>query len=120
MATVMIGIDGKTLRFACEEGDEARLLSLAQKFDSYISRLKAEHGEIGDYRLSIMAGIMVLDELNEQTRLLDTAITERQSLATAHETARQTAAAKEQALAQKLDNIAQRIIIAAGKITPKS
>ncbi|KAA6205005.1 MAG: cell division protein ZapA [Candidatus Tokpelaia sp.] len=120
MATVMIGIDGKTLRFACEEGDEARLLNLAQKFDSYIGRLKAEHGEIGDYRLSIMAGIMVLDEMNEQARRLEQADTEKKALAAAHETALKAASVKEQALTQKLDTIAQRIIVAAGKITPKA
>lgn len=119
MATVMINIDGKTLRFACEEGDEPRLLSLAQKFDLYISRLKSEHGEIGDYRLSVMAGIMVLDEMNELARHLQQAESEKKSLAAAHEALLKTAEEKEQVYAQKIDAIAQRIIVAAGKIAPK-
>lgn len=119
MATVMISIDGKTLRFACEEGDEARLLDLAQKFNAYITKLKAEHGEIGDYRLSVMAGIMVLDEMKELGRRLKLAEKENREIIAAHETERQGSEEREQALAQKIDAIAQRIIIAAGKIAPK-
>jgi len=119
MATVMVSIDGKTLRFACEEGDEPRLLALAQKFDSYISRLKEAHGEIGDYRLSIMAGIMVLDEMGELARRLRAAENSNEDLLAAHAAALRAAEEKEDALARRVDNLAQRIIIAAGKIAPK-
>jgi len=119
MATVMISIDGKTLRFACDEGDEARLLNLARKFDSYISRLKAAHGNIGEYRLSVMAGIMALDEMSELTRRAAEAEAQAQKLLTALEAERQKSADKENILAEKVDGIAQRIIIAAGKIALK-
>ncbi|WP_187968527.1 cell division protein ZapA [Aquibium microcysteis] len=65
MAQVTVVIDGKSYRMACDEGQEDHLLDLAQKFDRYVGHLKASFGEIGDHRLAVMAGIMVMDELSE-------------------------------------------------------
>ncbi len=48
---------------ACDEGQEAHLLDLAQRFDRTINQLKGSFGEIGDQRLTVMAGVMVTDEL---------------------------------------------------------
>ena len=48
---------------ACDEGQEAHLLDLAQRFDRTIHQLKGSFGEIGDQRLTVMAGVMVTDEL---------------------------------------------------------
>lgn len=71
MATVSVTIDGKTYRMACDAGQEEHLTGLAQKFDQYINHLKTSFGEIGDHRLSVMAGIMVMDELSETQRQQD-------------------------------------------------
>ena len=38
---------------------------LAGRFDRYVTHLKGSFGEIGDQRLTVMAGIMVMDELSE-------------------------------------------------------
>jgi len=65
MAQVTVSIDGKSYRMACDEGQEDHLLDLAQKFDRYVGHLKSSFGEIGDHRLAVMAGIMVMDELSE-------------------------------------------------------
>ena len=58
-------IDGKAYRMACDEGQEEHLIDLGQRFDRYVSHLKDSFGEIGDQRLTVMAGIMVMDELSE-------------------------------------------------------
>lgn len=71
MATVSVTIDGKTYRMACDEGQEDHLAGLATRLDQYISHLKSNFGEIGDHRLSVMAGIMVMDELDESRRQLN-------------------------------------------------
>lgn len=71
MATVSVTIDGKTYRMACNEGEEDHLAGLAHQLDQYISHLKSNFGEIGDHRLSVMAGIMVMDELDEARRQLN-------------------------------------------------
>lgn len=65
MAQVTVTIDGKAYRMACEAGQEQHLEDLAQKFDQYVTHLRSQFGEIGDLRLTVMAGIMITDELNE-------------------------------------------------------
>jgi len=68
MAQVTVTIDGKAYRMACEEGQEEHLIGLAQNFDQYVVHLKRQFGEIGDLRLTVMASIMVMDELSEAKR----------------------------------------------------
>lgn len=68
MSQVAVQINGKTYRMACDEGQEAHLLDLAMRFEKNISSLKGSFGEIGDQRLTVMAAIMVQDELVEQQR----------------------------------------------------
>ncbi|MBL4732654.1 MAG: cell division protein ZapA [Rhizobiaceae bacterium] len=65
MPSVMVTINGKNYRMACDEGQETHLEELAKKLDGYVNHLKGSFGEIGDQRLTVMAGIMVTDELNE-------------------------------------------------------
>ncbi|MEE9313420.1 MAG: cell division protein ZapA [Rhizobiaceae bacterium] len=63
MPQVAVQINGKTYRMACDEGQEPHLLDLAQRFNRTINQLKGSFGEIGDQRLTVMAGVMVTDEL---------------------------------------------------------
>tara|TARA_R110002126_G_scaffold164865_11_gene312737 strand:- start:6706 stop:7071 length:366 start_codon:yes stop_codon:yes gene_type:complete len=65
MSQVTVTIDGKAYRMACEVGQEDHLNDLASKFDRYVGHLREQFGEIGDLRLTVMAGIMVMDELTE-------------------------------------------------------
>ncbi|WP_375655964.1 cell division protein ZapA, partial [Bartonella sp. AA83SXKL] len=44
------------------------LIELAARLDQYITHLKKNFGEMGDHRLSVMAGIMILDEMEEIKR----------------------------------------------------
>lgn len=70
MAQVTVSIDSKIYRMACEEGQEEHLSELAGRFDRYVGHLKGQFGEIGDLRITVMAGIMVMDELHElQSRM---------------------------------------------------
>ncbi|RWX79016.1 cell division protein ZapA [Neorhizobium lilium] len=68
MAQVTVTIDGKAYRMACEEGQEGHLSELAERFDRYVGHLKSQFGEIGDLRITVMAGIMIMDELSELSR----------------------------------------------------
>ncbi|EJF76361.1 cell division protein ZapA [Bartonella birtlesii] len=65
METVSVTIDGKVYRMACNKGQEEHLIELAGRLDQYITHLKKNFGEIGDHRLSVMAGIMIIDEMEE-------------------------------------------------------
>jgi cell division protein ZapA len=68
MAHVTVTIDGKQFRMACEDGQEAHLESLAQHIDGRIKMMRESFGEIGDLRLTMMAALMVCDELFEERR----------------------------------------------------
>lgn len=70
MPHVTVTINGKTYRMACEDGQEAHLHALAERFDGYVNQLRGTFGEIGDQRLTVMAGVVVTDELQELERRL--------------------------------------------------
>jgi cell division protein ZapA len=65
MATVNATIAGRQFRLACEDGQEDHLQSLARDIDRRIEGLRKQFGEIGDTRLTVMAALMVADELSE-------------------------------------------------------
>jgi cell division protein ZapA len=63
MPEVNVEINGRKYRMACEEGQQQRLIGLAARFNGQVEELKVAVGEIGDNRLTVMAGIAVVDEL---------------------------------------------------------
>jgi cell division protein ZapA len=65
MAQVMVTINGRQFRMACEDGQEEHLTRLAHDFDQRIGELRAKFGEIGDTRLTVMAALTVADQLFE-------------------------------------------------------
>jgi cell division protein ZapA len=50
---------------ACEDSQEEHLPSLAKDIDQRIISLRRKFGEIGDTRLTVMAALMLADEMNE-------------------------------------------------------
>lgn len=68
MAQVNATIAGRQFRLACEDGQEEHLQKLAQDLDQRITELRGKFGEIGDTRLTVMAALMVADELSEAAR----------------------------------------------------
>jgi cell division protein ZapA len=63
MPEVNVEINGKKYRMACEPGQEEHLLGLAREFNQRVETFKRVFGEIGDIRLTVMAGIALIDEL---------------------------------------------------------
>jgi cell division protein ZapA len=63
MSHINVTINSRQYRMACEEGQEARLLKLAENLESRIQSLRGKFGEIGDARLTVMAALTVCDEL---------------------------------------------------------
>jgi len=68
MAQVNATIAGRQFRLACEDGQEDHLQALAKDMDERIVHLREKFGEIGDTRLTVMAALMVADELSEALR----------------------------------------------------
>ena len=103
MPQVAVQINGKTYRMACDEGQEPHLLDLARRFDQTIHQLKGSFGEIGDHRLTVMAGIMVTDELAELQKKVSGLQAELSALSTKNSSER------EGQIAEALDKTAERI-----------
>ena len=65
MGQVSVTINNRQYRMACEDGQEDHLARLAHDLDARIARLRADFGEIGDMRLTVIAALVVADELTE-------------------------------------------------------
>ncbi|TKT75402.1 cell division protein ZapA [Aquamicrobium sp. LC103] len=109
MAQVTVTIDGKSYRMACDEGQEEHLIDLAERFDRYVMHLKASFGEIGDQRLTVMAGIMVMDELTELQKRVKGMETEIGTLRKTRDDALLKADKNDAALTGALSSLAERM-----------
>ena len=119
MPQVTVTIDGKQYRMACDEGQEEHLIGLAQSFDRYVAHLKESFGEIGDQRLTVMAGIMVMDELVELQKRTKGFETEIGTLRKTRDDALTKADKNDAALIGALGGLAQRMEGLAEKLAPK-
>jgi cell division protein ZapA len=74
MNHINVSINGRQYRMACEDGQEVRLLKLAESLESRVTELRGKFGEIGDARLTVMAALTVCDDLfdaNARIRVLE-------------------------------------------------
>lgn len=79
MSHINVTINARQYRMACEEGQEVRLLKLAESLETRIQSLRGKFGEIGDARLTVMAALTVCDELvdaGNRIRTLEQELTE--------------------------------------------
>ena len=109
MPQVSVTINGRKFRVACEEGQENHLTKLAADLDGRIEKLRAEHGEIGDARLTIMAALTLADELAELGGKLRSLEAEFAALQDTRVTAADRAKATQAALSAALNSAAERI-----------
>ena len=71
MAKVNITVNGRRYALGCDDGEEERLLVLGQKLDNRVKELANQFGQIGDLRLLVMAGITMMDELEDTDNLVE-------------------------------------------------
>lgn len=120
MAQVTVTIDGKAYRMACEEGQEGHLTDLANRFDGYVGHLKGQFGEIGDLRITVMAGIMVMDEIAELTRRVAGLEAELDGLRSNRDTVVAATARTEETLARALGDVTNHIRIITEKLNNRA
>jgi cell division protein ZapA len=109
MSHVNVTINGRQYRMACEEGQEARLVQLAEGFEARIGSLRGKFGEIGDARLTVMAALMVSDELIDATQRIHSLEQELATLRDVRVVAADRARATQTAVANALNAAADRI-----------
>jgi cell division protein ZapA len=109
MAHVSVTINGRQYRMACEDGQENHLIWLSGDLDRRIGQLRAQFGEIGDMRLTMMAALTVGDELVETGKRLRRLEEELAALQDARAVATERAQATQAAVAAALNSAAERI-----------
>jgi len=109
MSQVNVTINGRQFRMACEDGQEGHLQQLARELDERIVALRGQFGEIGDARLTVMAALMVADELAEAGKKLKRLEADHDVLQDARGTASQHAQATEAAIVAAFNSAAERI-----------
>ena len=109
MASVNATIAGRQFRLACEDGQEEHLQSLARDLDASIEELRQKFGEIGDTRLTVMAALMVADELAEAKRKMRRLEEESTALQDARVLAADRAKAASAAVVNAFNSAAERI-----------
>jgi cell division protein ZapA len=109
MNHVNVTINGRQYRMACEEGQETRLLRLAESLEARIEGLRGKFGEIGDARLTVMAALTVCDELTDAGNRIRGLEEELVALRDVRAVAADRAKATQVAVANALNAAADRI-----------
>ena len=109
MNHINVTINGRQYRMACEEGQEARLLNLAESFETRIQNLRGKFGEIGDARLTVMAALTACDELLDASYRIRSLEEELASLRDVRASAADRAKATQTAVANALNAASERI-----------
>ena len=109
MPQVSVTINGRRFRVACEEGEEPRLMRLAEDLDQRISRLRERFGEIGDTRLTVMAALTLADELSDSRERLQRVETELAKLQDASVASAERTQTTHTAIVAALNAAAERI-----------
>ena len=109
MVQLNVSINGRAYRMACEDGQEEHLLTLSRRFDALISQLKENFGEIGDQRLTVMAGIMAMDLLAEADGKVKSLSDEISALRDARSAVLEKSEGDQEALAERIDKAAEQL-----------
>ena len=109
MSHVNVTINGRQYRMACEEGQEVRLLKLAESLESRVGELRGKFGEIGDQRLTVMASLTIADELQDAERRIRGFEEEIEVLREGRVAASDRARATQSAIANALNAASDRI-----------
>jgi cell division protein ZapA len=117
---VNVTINGRQFRMACEDGQEDHLRQLAKEMDDRVNTLRGQFGEIGDARLTVMAALMVADELTEMRDRLKRLEQDHATLQDARGTAADRDRATQAAIVAAFNSAAERIESMAKKLNQSS
>ena len=105
MPELTVTINGREYQVACDDGQEEHLTKLARYVDTKMGELVGAVGQIGDARLLVMTGLLIVDELSDAYRQLEAF--DRESAGNG-EDAQQAMTTALQTCAQRIETIAAR------------
>jgi cell division protein ZapA len=117
VSQVNVTINGRQFRMACEDGQEGHLQQLAKELDDRIVALRGQFGEIGDARLTVMAALMIADELAETGKKLKRLEADHAALQDVRDAAAARTQATQEAIAAAFTSAAERIESMAKKLS---
>ena len=109
MSHINVSINGRQYRMACEDGQEPRLLKLAEDLEGRIGELRGKFGEIGDQQLEVMAALTTSDQLLDANNRIRALEEELNALRDVRTNAAERARATQAAVAATLNAAAERI-----------
>jgi cell division protein ZapA len=101
MSELNISINKRSYQVACDDGQEAHLMQLAQSVDKRVDELIAAMGNIGDQKLLVMVSLLLADEVEEAHRALGDLKEETRT--------KDVMSAPEAALSQDVERLADRL-----------
>lgn len=109
MAHVSITINGRQHDIACDDGQEAHLVRLAEYMDRRLAELSAAVGtQAGENKLLVMTGLLIADELSDAKAELADLRKANAGIAALMEA--------EEALSEQVEGLADRIERIAAKV----
>lgn len=110
MAKVSLNINGKQYALGCDDGEEERLSHLGELLNEKVKMLANQFGQIGDLRLMVMAGITMLDEMEDLKADRDESVSEAtREIERNSQTALELAKASENNAVSELNSAAEKL-----------
>ena len=110
MAKVSLNINGKQYALGCDDGEEERLSHLGDLLNEKVKMLANQFGQIGDLRLMVMAGITMLDEMEDLKADRDESVSEAtREIERNSQTALELAKASENNAVNELNSAAEKL-----------
>ncbi|WP_417478134.1 cell division protein ZapA [Maricaulis sp.] len=109
MSKVAVTLNGRVYTIGCEEGQEAYLRELGGYLDSKVTVMADQVGQIGDLRLAVMASLIVVDELKDAERRIETLEAQLNQLRSESQGSNSEYGEERQHLADHLLKAAQRL-----------
>jgi cell division protein ZapA len=73
MSDVAIKINGRAYQIACEDGQEDHLKRLTEFLEKRLQDVASNVGQVGQERLLVMVGLLIVDELSDSLAEIDEA-----------------------------------------------
>jgi cell division protein ZapA len=109
MSKVAVTLNGRIYSIGCEEGQEAYLRELAGYLDGKVTVMADQVGQIGDLRLAVMASLIVVDELKDAERRIETLEAQLEQMRNQTQGSNSEYGEERQQLAEHLLKAAQRL-----------
>jgi cell division protein ZapA len=117
LSEVTITVNRRPYRLACEDGQEEHLKGLAARIDARVTDLVGKFGQIGDQQILVMVGLLLADEAAELRRRLDAQEHLSEEHASAYDAADEAAAGVIDAIAERIEALADGVERAAQDLT---